>query len=576
VRSLASRLDKVQGDLLDLAANQSVQAVKLNQALYELSRLETLTASLEGEIEGLEAAIEGSDTAQISQLRSLITGIGGTAQQALSLAQQAIQLAAHNGGGENAARLQSQITQLKNNFDTQLGNINTRLESPQISQETERAISDLESTVTQLKTNLNENKSKDNEQDTKLKLLGDEFTKFKAETPQFASLSPQQELQVKDIADREIKTLTPSIVKENTVNPDELDKLLIKNNDKLINFLIPGLTLAILPQILPKLNQIRDTTNNIQNTPKSPCLAPAYVPPVGAKVDRNINLTNSLQGVTIFQGESTRNTVNAVNNTVSSINTTANTINTKLGNQLKGGIGGRIIGMYDRLNNSKAMQYFTTILVIHNAMMLSANIANTIGFALDAIVSLTPFKSFKDENDNEIPFVKLFGNTIEGLFIKMFGKEKVKDFEKKYAASMKIYRAGANMLNTVRSMMDSARDIAETTSIDVSEIGNALRRDGVVQNDAYGEMSTTPGTRAKFITKLEKLNQGASAISSISSDAVDIKDDWKELKEQRDEYKKTVDEAKKAYKIEEDKTKEAVSKLPEIKEDDEKEGEKKK
>ena len=94
-----------------------------------------------------------------------------------------------------------------------------------------------------------------------------------------------------------------------------------------------------------------------------------------------------------------------------------------------------------------------------------------------------------------------------------------------------------------------------------------------MQNDAYGDMSTTPGNRARFIAKLENLDRGASAISSVSSDLVDIKDDYEELKEQRDEYKKTVDEAKKAYKLEDDKQKEKVSKLPDITEKDEQEAE---
>jgi hypothetical protein len=377
LRGLVGGIEKIRSQLEDLAAVQSLQSVQLKQALNELYRLETLVAVLEGEIEALgEPSL---DTVRINALNALITEARDTATKAFQLAERGIQLAANKGAGEFAAQLQSQLTTLRTNFENQ-----TRTTTIQINQ--------LDSRVTQLQEN----------------------------APEQQRLSQPQIEQVKQIADNEIKVLTPQIVKENTVKPDELDKLLKHNNDSLINFLVPALTIALLPKILPKLDQINSTTTNLQNNPKSPCLAPVYVPPVGAKVQQNITLTNSLQGVTIAQGEATRTTVNAVSTTVNAVSTTVNTIDTKLGAQLKGGIGGRVIGMYDRLNSSKAMQYVMLAIVINNALMLGGNIAQTIGYVMDAIVSLTPFKSFKDANDNEISFNQLFGNTIEGLFAKMF------------------------------------------------------------------------------------------------------------------------------------------------------------
>jgi hypothetical protein len=381
-------------------------------------------------------------------------------------------------------------------------------------------------------------------------------------------LTPQLQSQIDVKIDAKIKqTVEPKlqdIAKMDDKQYQEITDRIKKQNDETAKILLLLTPLALIPSINSKTDKVLNQTKP-DNLPTPKCLAPVYVPPVGAKVQANINLTNGLQATTIAQNQ-------VINGNIDKVQGVVNTVSTKLGAQLKGGIGGRIIGMYDRLNGSKAMQYFSLILLVHNALMLSANIGNTIGYALDAIVSLTPFKSFKDENDNEIPFVKLFGNTIEGLFIKVFGKQTVKDFEKKYTASMRVYQASANMLNTVRSMMDSARDIAETTNVNVGEIGNALRRDGVVQNDAYSEMSTTSGTRARFISKLEKLNSGASSLSSVSSDLVDVKEDWEELQEQRKEYQKTVDEAKKVLKIEDEKIKRDTSRLPNISEKDEEEG----
>jgi flagellar biosynthesis chaperone FliJ len=122
-------------------------------------------------------------------------------------------------------------------------------------------------------------------------------------------------------------------------------------------------------------------------------------------------------------------------------------------------------------------------------------------------------------------------------------------------------------------MFDSARDIAETTAENVSTIGNALKRDGIVQRDSYSEMAEDVRGTNKFINKLERLDNKVSAISSVSSDLVSIKDDWKDLKEERDDFKKLVDESKKKTKDENETIDKEVDKLPDISEKDEREGE---
>jgi hypothetical protein len=172
--------------------------------------------------------------------------------------------------------------------------------------------------------------------------------------------------------------------------------------------------IALAPSMDKKLDKIDDTVTQIKNEPKSPCLAPVYVPPVSAKVDTNISLTNTLQGVTIAQGETTRNAVNAVSNTV-------NTVNTKLGTQIvNGGIGGTLTRLYKVLHVDRVMNTMNTFLLVHNAVMLSRGIASTLTEVIDNSLDIAGFK-FKNAEGEDAEISEVISGTLKSWIISIIG-----------------------------------------------------------------------------------------------------------------------------------------------------------
>lgn len=525
VSSLRSRLE-------DLAATQSLQSVQLKQALNELSRLETLVASLEGEVEGLEDS--KADTSRINALNGLIGDAKGTASKAIELAEKAIQLAANNGAGQYAAQLKGQIDSLKGNFESQKATTTTQ-------------INQLDSKVQQLQTN----------------------------APESQKLSTQQAEQVRQIAKNEIKTITPQIVKENTVNEQEFEKLITNNNNKLLNFLIPGLTIALLPQILPKLNQINSTTNQIKDTPKSPCLAPVYVPPVGANVQRNIGLTTGLHAYTATQTTAIKADTTVINTQVAQVNAKTNAIQSATNTVLTkvGEVATSITKLWRLIGVDRWINYVNMALLFHNALMLSNNLGQTAISAIENVFQLFGLK-LHDDKGEEIDLSTLVGHTVENVAKAALGNENYTTMVTSWKKANRIYQTGMNILYSVQGIGNSLQSLTQLAIENTGKIGNALRKAGAVLENAYAPMVEKVTAYTPFQRQLETFNntvQGAenaiSNLDNVTSEVTSMNDAKKELfgdgtpgnKGQIKEFEDSVKTKSDAKKTEDDASKSSSS-----------------
>lgn len=284
-------------------------------------------------------------------------------------------------------------------------------------------------------------------------------------------------------------------------------------------------------------------TEAIKNTPKSPCLAPVYVPPVGADVKKNLIATNTLQGVTIAQGQVTQNAVNAVS-------TTVNTVNTKLGEQLVGGIGGTLGRLFNSLGLDRWLNLINTALLIHNATMLSNNVLQTVGSVVDNILQLTGFQ-FKNAEGNQVSFGELVGLEFHQLLNTVLGAQNATALLENLKKANRIYQAAANVLWSVQSLLDSARSLTEIAIENTGKIGNALRKAGAVFENAYRPMvekaTASSASQQKFdniVNNLDDVERVFSTFEQITSEGVSIKDNLQQIKTDKKEF----DDSIKAYK----------------------------
>jgi nitrogen regulatory protein PII-like uncharacterized protein len=117
---------------------------------------------------------------------------------------------------------------------------------------------------------------------------------------------------------------------------------------------------------------------------------------------------------------------------------------------------------------------------------------------------------------------------------------------------MTVYRAGTNMLYQVRSLWDSAKSLNEMTGANVGQLMNALRRDGVVSENAYPNKSESPQMVNGFMTKLENLDNAASALQGITSETSSMVDTVAQLRKDREDFEKLVKESPKKAGVEND------------------------
>ena len=188
----------------------------------------------------------------------------------------------------------------------------------------------------------------------------------------------------------------------------------------------------------------------------------------------------------------------------------------------------------------KIVNALNTMLIIHNGFMLSNNMLDTVSEIAEAGLNVL---GIRDEEDKPINIGVAINSKITNLLHATLGKANYEKLTKNLASKMRIYQSGANMLYNIRSIFDSAQDIAETTGENVAFIGNALRRDGVVRENSYRLMPTDLEPSSRLLYRLERANDALDTLEEVISDARDIKEEFSEMKENAEVFNKEVKEA---------------------------------
>ncbi|PSB05762.1 hypothetical protein C7B62_24500 [Pleurocapsa sp. CCALA 161] len=193
----------------------------------------------------------------------------------------------------------------------------------------------------------------------------------------------------------------------------------------------------------------------------------------------------------------------------------------------------------------KILNGITTALVLHNAVMLSNNLGQTIGDAASSVLNAI---GIKDSNDQPFDVNTVIKAKMTELISSVIGSENYAALTAKIAAANRIYQSTANVLDLTRSLFDSARNVAELTAENTGKIGNALRDAGAVYEDAYDLMQEKVNPQNQAQRRLEGLSntlgnlaEGASAIAEISSEVVETRENITQLKAER---KQLEDETK--------------------------------
>ena len=207
----------------------------------------------------------------------------------------------------------------------------------------------------------------------------------------------------------------------------------------------------------------------------------------------------------------------------------------------------------------KIVNALNTMLIIHNGFMLSNNMLDTVSEVAEVGLEIL---GIRDEEDKPIDIGGAIGSKIKGLLERTLGSSRYEELTKDLASKIRIYQSGANILYNIRSIFDSAQNIAETTGENVAFIGNALRRDGVVRENSYRLMPTDLEPSSRLLYRLERANDALDTIEEVISDAKDIKEELGEMKSNAEVFNKEVKEATNKQQLAIDVAKSTVTSIP--------------
>ncbi|NJR71416.1 MAG: hypothetical protein HC771_24440, partial [Synechococcales cyanobacterium CRU_2_2] len=229
-------------------------------------------------------------------------------------------------------------------------------------------------------------------------------------------------------------------------------------------------------------------------------------------------------------------------------------IDAKLGPQLTGGIS-TFLGTIDTFIRAawsftkidKVLNALNTILLLHNAAMLSRNLASSLGEL--ATQALSVF-GVKDAEGNAIDVNEVIGKSFTDLAKDVLGETLFTGVTQTWAKANNIISSATQIIWTVRSLADSAREIGEWTAENVGKIGNALKKWRVVGEDAYNWMPERITAQSKWEVRvnraregIESLDDAASSLSGVLGEVQNIQQETQELIEQKQRFTTAIESA---------------------------------
>ena len=364
---------------------------------------------------------------------------------------------------------------------------------------------------------------------------------------------------------------------ELTINTNKADidriKIDVKDTQKLNKNQYDNLlqTIALIPPLIAKVPD-----NTVRRMPK-PLTPPQIETATGKAICRSTGSGGCI-------GNTLNNTTNNINNNlnqnfnrfgdrlVDKINAGANAaelalltkINDKLGPKVSGGISGflrqfskrfdnylkvfdiylktfdsflnRFGGFVEWLKLDRLLIAMTWVTTVHNALMLSSSLKDTLFSAVDNIISIF----VKDIDGQPIDTGSYFSGKIDSFAATIFGVQNWKELKKTWKAYNRIYQATANVLNRVTSMFNSVYNIFDVVGNRISRIGNALRWFGTIADNAYSWMNENNKFGNPIIDSITNLNEAADSIEQVSSEVLSVKEDAEELKKDTETLKNEI------------------------------------
>ncbi|WP_009632447.1 hypothetical protein [Synechocystis sp. PCC 7509] len=223
-----------------------------------------------------------------------------------------------------------------------------------------------------------------------------------------------------------------------------------------------------------------------------------------------------------------------------------NLINTKLGPVMSGlnGIGGFLARTAEAAKLDKVLNAMNTILLLHNAAMLSRNLGSTLGdLTSQALTTI----GIKDSEGAGIDVNEILGKQANSFMASLLGAEVWAGTKASWNKASSIIASATNLMYTMRSIFDSTREILEWTAENTGKIGNALKRFRIVGENAFNWLPERVTVQNSFTRKLDRFREGvddlddaASSFSGVLGEVQSIQQEYADLQEQKQKFETNI------------------------------------
>ncbi|MEH2169332.1 MAG: hypothetical protein V7K41_22275 [Nostoc sp.] len=196
-------------------------------------------------------------------------------------------------------------------------------------------------------------------------------------------------------------------------------------------------------------------------------------------------------------------------------------INNKLGQQVTGGISGLVTSIAQNSYLDKVVNVMTFAATIHNALMLSNNLGQTL---IAIINQVTGFILPKGLDGTPINFSESLGKLVHLVIADAIGEENYKTLSEDWQKANRIYQATSNVFNSISNLGAVITAGLEVVAGNVAAIGNALKKWGAVGEKAYKFMNPQPNLKGKFFEYLTIAEEKAQAIAMVVAIPIAIKE----------------------------------------------------
>ena len=328
-------------------------------------------------------------------------------------------------------------------------------------------------------------------------------------------------------------TITETINNSTTTTNNQLVQLLEKSDVDLASTLAILGTLATAVALDQAKNQTLTAIGNIP-TP-TPCTYPAYHPQNQAE---RAAISGKVDGVNTVLGTVTNVQIAEARTGIANV---ANVIGSPVAGGAQTVLGGinnvqTFLGKFARsLRLDKVYNGLTLLVSLHNAAMLSRNLAETVGYFLDSGLQAL---NLKDENEEPLDLGQTFSTTVANFIKGIVGEEVFNGLSANWKKASAIYTSAINILDSVTAMLAGLAESMEIIGNYTGKIGNALKKGGVVLENAYNWMDDNLRLKTGRFAGIQKVVDGLNNAEDVVNNLTEVTDSINDSQELVNEIKK--------------------------------------